>query len=331
MLFTLLYKRGEKNKMKRSKKKMSMKKKILISIASILGVIVLSIGGYAYYLYNSVQNTVADMHQPIEREKSEKRPTKVEFEKRDPISILLMGVDARPGDRGRSDSLIVLTVNPNDKSIKMVSIPRDTRTEIIGRGYQDKINHAYAFGGPEMAIDTVENFLDIPIDYFVQVNMESFKDIVDAVGGVTVNNSFAFSAGGFTFNEGQITLNGDEALAFSRMRKQDPRGDFGRQDRQRQIIMAVINKGASFSSLGNFGNIMNAIGTNIQTNLTFDEMYDIQKNYKEARHSLDQSMVKGSGTKIDGIYYYIVPEEERLAISTMLQEHLGMTESVTKR
>src|SRR5690606_29205840 len=109
-----------------------------------------------------------------------------------------------------------------DKSMKMVSIPRDTRTEIIGKGFQDKINHAYAFGGPEMAIDTVENFLDIPIDYFVQVNMESFKDIVDAVGGVTVNNSFSFNAGGYTFNEGQISLNGAEALAYSRMRYEDP-------------------------------------------------------------------------------------------------------------
>lgn len=89
--------------------------------------------------------------------------------------------------------MIVLTVNPNDKSMQMVSIPRDTRTEIIGKGFDDKINHAYAFGGPEMSIATVENFLDIPIDYFVQVNMESFKDIVDAVGGVTVNNKLEFS------------------------------------------------------------------------------------------------------------------------------------------
>ncbi|MEH7381385.1 LytR family transcriptional regulator [Bacillus sp. JJ1533] len=316
---------------KKQKKKMSKTKKWMIGILSFLGLIILSIGGYAFYLYNSVENTVASMHKPIEREKSEKRQDEVIFKEQDPISVLLMGVDARAGDRGRSDSLIVLTVNPTDKSMKMVSIPRDTRTEIIGRGYQDKINHAYAFGGPEMAIDTVENFLDIPIDYFVQVNMESFKDIVDAVGGITVNNSFEFSYGGFTFNEGQISLDGGEALAYSRMRKEDPRGDFGRQDRQRQIIMGVINKGASFSSLTNFDDILKAIGANIQTNLTFNEMVDIQKNYKDARHSLEQSMVKGSGSRIDGIYYYIVPEEERLAISSMLKEHLQLGENITKR
>ncbi|WP_099361271.1 LytR family transcriptional regulator [Fredinandcohnia onubensis] len=315
----------------RHKKKMSVGKKVFISILSVFVLVVLGIGGYAFYLYNSVEKTVETMHKPIEREKSEKRPDNVVFEKRDPISVLLMGVDARPGDKGRSDSLIVLTVNPSDKSMKMVSIPRDTRTEIVGKGFQDKINHAYAFGGPEMAIDTVENFLDIPIDYFVQVNMESFKDIVDAVGGVTVNNSFAFSSGGYTFNEGQISLDGAEALAFSRMRYEDPRGDFGRQDRQRQIIQAVIERGASFSTLTNFGDILSAIGKNIQTNLTFDEMIDIQKNYKDARHSLEQSMVTGSGTKIDGVYYYIVPESERTTLSTMLKEHLQINDSVTKR
>lgn len=316
---------------KPEKRKMSTGKKILVSLLSILTIVIVGIGGYAFYLYNSVEKTVATIHKPIEREKSEKRSAEVVFQKQDPISVLLMGVDARAGDRGRSDSLIVLTVNPTDKSMKMVSIPRDTRTEIVGKGFQDKINHAYAFGGPEMAIDTVENFLDIPIDYFVQVNMESFKDIVDAVGGVTVNNTFAFSSGGYSFNEGQISLTGAEALAFSRMRYEDPRGDFGRQERQRQIIMAVIEKGASFSTIAKFGDIMSVIGKNLQTNLTFDEMIDIQKNYKEARHSLEQSMVKGSGTRIDGIYYYIVPEDERTALSTMLKEHLQVNDNVTLR
>ncbi|WP_010676971.1 polyisoprenyl-teichoic acid--peptidoglycan teichoic acid transferase TagU [Bacillus timonensis] len=318
--------------MERTKrKKMSKTKKWLISIASVIGIFIVGIGGYAFYLYHSVANTVDTMHQPIDRDKSEKREKVVEFTEKEPISVLLMGVDQRPGDRGRSDTMIVLTVNPHDKSTKMVSIPRDTRTEIIGKGFEDKINHAYAFGGPEMAMDTVENFLDIPIDYFVQVNMESFKDIVDAVGGVTVNNDLAFTAGNYTFGEGKITLDGKEALAYSRMRKQDPRGDFGRQDRQRQIIKAVIDKGASFSTLTNFGNILSALGNNIQTNMSFDEMKDIQKNYKDARFNIEQSMVKGQGTKIDGIYYYIVSDEERTALSSMLKEHLQIGETVTQK
>jgi polyisoprenyl-teichoic acid--peptidoglycan teichoic acid transferase len=307
-------------------------KKWLKILLSVVGLLLVGVGIYAYSVYNNVEKTIADIHEPIEREKSEKRTEEVEFIEKDPISILLLGVDERANDRGRSDTMIVMTVNPNDKSMQMVSIPRDTRTEIIGKGFNDKINHAYAFGGVEMAMDTVENFLDIPIDYFLKVNMESFMDIVDAVGGVTVKNDFAFNYSGFSFNEGEISLTGESALAYSRMRYEDPRGDFGRQDRQKQIIQAVIQKGASFSSLTNYSDVLTVIGENVRTNLTFDDMYDIQKNYKDATHSLEKLTVSGSGQMINGIYYLIVPEETRTSLSSKLKEHLQMNNaSVIKK
>ena len=109
-------------------------KKFLIIVGVILGVLVLAGGGYAYYLYDSVKDTASDMHEPISRETSTLRTEKVETKEKDPISILLMGVDERAGDQGRSDTMIVMTVNPNDNSMMMFNIPRDTRTEIIGRG-----------------------------------------------------------------------------------------------------------------------------------------------------------------------------------------------------
>jgi LCP family protein required for cell wall assembly len=236
-----------------------------------------------------------------------------------------MGVDEREGDAGRSDSLILMTVNPNTNTTQMVSIPRDTRTEIVGKGIDDKINHAYAFGGTEMAIDTVEHFLDIPVDYFVKINMESFQDTVDAVGGVEVNNTLDFSYGGYDFPKGTVSLDGEKALAYTRMRYEDPRGDFGRQDRQRQVIEAVIKKGANVSSITKFGDMFGVVRDNVTTNLTFDEMWEIQANYKSASQNLEQFQVKGSGDKINGIYYYIVPEEERLALSNQLKEHLEIS------
>ena len=237
----------------------------------------IALGIYSYTVYKTFKNAVVTMHQPIEREISAKRETPVVFEKKDPFSVLMLGVDEREGDKGRSDTIIVLTVNPNNNSVKMLSIPRDTRTNIIGKGKEDKINHAFAFGGVPMAMDTVENFLDIPIDYYMQINMEGFKDIVDAVGGVEVQNNLDFTSNNFHFAKGEITLNGEEALSFSRMRYEDPRGDFGRQSRQRQIIQAVINKGVSLSSLTNFSDISTAIGKNIKTNLTFEQIVNIQK------------------------------------------------------
>ncbi|WP_010197329.1 polyisoprenyl-teichoic acid--peptidoglycan teichoic acid transferase TagU [Bacillus sp. m3-13] len=298
------------------------KKKWFIILVSFLGIATIGVGIFAFNVYKSLESTASSMHTPLERPSSEKRASEVDFSQKDPLAFLILGVDERPGDKGRSDSMIVLTVNPNDKSMQMVSIPRDTRTEIIGKGFDDKINHAYAFGGPEMSIATVENFLDIPIDYFVQVNMESFKDIVDAVGGVTVNNKLEFSQSGHHFPLGEIELNGEEALSFSRMRKLD--SDFGRQQRQRDIIQGVINKGASISSVTKFDDILNVLGNNVRTNLTFNEMIDIQANYKEARHNLSQHQLTGSGTRIENIYYLIVEEEDRLDLSNQLKEHLEL-------
>ncbi|MCM2974418.1 LytR family transcriptional regulator [Priestia aryabhattai] len=291
---------------------------------AIVLVLILGVGAYAYSIWHSVEKTFTQTHEPLNRDVSEKRSEKVSFSKRDPISILLLGVDQRAGDRGRSDSLILMTVNPKDQSMKMVSIPRDTRTEIVGKGTTDKINHAYAFGGVDMAVNTVEKFLDVPVDYYVQVNMESFKDIVDAVGGVTVNNDLNFDYDGYSFKKGNLTLDGKEALAYSRMRKQDPRGDFGRQMRQRQIIEGVIEEGASIQSLANYGTILDTIGTNVRTNLTFDDMKQIQSNYKDARRNVEQLQVDGKGEKIDGIYYYAVSDATREALSSKLKQHLNI-------
>ncbi|WP_059173421.1 LytR family transcriptional regulator [Bacillus sp. FJAT-27445] len=302
------------------KKKKSWIKIVFISLL----ILFLAVGTYAFTVYRSLTSTVDKMHQPLDRDKSEKRDEKVTLKKQQPFSVLMLGVDERKGDRGRSDSMIVLTVNPNNKSVKMLSIPRDTRTEIVGRGKEDKINHAYAFGGVEMAMNTVEHFLDIPIDYYVQINMEGFKDIVDAVGGVKVTNTLDFTYEGEHFPKGEINLNGETALKFSRMRYEDPRGDFGRQTRQRQIIQAVINRGASFQSITNFGDIFGALGKNVRTNLTFEEMVEIQKNYKAAGKDVQQLELKGSGTKINKIYYYIVPNEVRQSIQNELKTQLKL-------
>lgn len=294
----------------------------------VTGIIVLILlvvgGGYVFTVYNSFKNAVETMHQPIEREQSEKRDEPVAFKKKDPFSVLMLGVDERKGDRGRSDTMIVLTVNPAKNSVKMLSIPRDTRTEIIGKGKMDKINHAYAFGGVPMSMDTVENFLDIPIDYYMKVNMEGFKDIVDAVGGVTVQNDLDFTESGFHFTKGELNLNGTKALAYSRMRHEDPRGDFGRQTRQRQIIQGVIKEGASVSSITNFSNIFTALGKNVKTNLTFDQLVDIQKNYKSVGTNIQQMEIKETGTKINKIYYGLVSSEEKQRIQTELKTQLAI-------
>ena len=142
--------------------------------------------------------------------------------------------------------------------MKITSIPRDSYTEIVGKGKKDKINHAYAFGGIDMSVKTVENFLDVPIDYYIEVNMEGFKDIVDAVGGIDINNDMDFTIDNVHYPKGDLHLDGEKALLFTRMRYQDTRGDFGRQMRQRQVIQAVIKR-EQVSLLASYGDVLKAI------------------------------------------------------------------------
>lgn len=296
---------------------------VIIMIGSTL-VIIGAIGGYSYHLYHRVKTTATQIYQPVDKEKSDLRQAKVSVTTRDPISVLLMGVDERQNDHGRSDSLVVLSVNPNTKSILMFNIPRDTRTEISGMGVEDKINHAYAFGGVKMAINTVEKFLNVPVDYYVEVNMEEFVNIIDLLDGVDIHNKFAFQEDGYSFKEGNLHLDGTSALEYSRMRYEDPKGDLGRNERQRQILKALMQKATSPGILGKIGNILEDLGTSLKTNVTFDEMRELSDHYRPAIENIISTEVKGQGTMIDGIYYYIVTREERDRISSKMKEQLEL-------
>lgn len=222
---------SEKNKQP-GKKKISIKK-LDCGIGIVLLILLILGGAFVWKVYNDVTSTTDEMYQEVEKE--EVRPEPVEVKNKDPFSVLLLGVDT--GDlgrteQGRSDTMMVMTVNPNTNQTKIVSIPRDTYTEIIGRVTMDKINHAYAFGGVSMSVNTVQNLLDIPIDYYVEVNMQGVKDIVDALNRVQVSPPISFNYDGYSFVQGQpTTLDGNAALAYSRMRYEDPNGDYGRQAR----------------------------------------------------------------------------------------------------
>lgn len=309
--------------MRREERKKKQKKRRLKIFFISLSLIFLGIVVYLVSLFYSANNALDTIHQPISQ--SDKRKEALSLKEKEPFSVLILGVDERANDKGRSDTMIVLTVNPKLESIKMLSIPRDTYVDIIGHGTKDKINHAYAFGGVEMAIKTVENFLDIPIDYYVKINMEGFQEIVDAVGGVTVMNDMDLTHGKYHFPKGELTLNGEEALVFSRIRKEDPRGDFGRQLRQKLIIQAIMNEAASISTLWNYNDIFKALGNNVKTNLSFNDLVEIQKNYSNARKNVEQlQFKKGRGGFIGKIWYYFADENEVNEFKTILQNHLKL-------
>lgn len=285
----------------------------------IILIIVLAIGAYGASVYYKAKKTVNEkMHEQVDS--IDIAVTKKKIKDNDPLNILLLGIDSETSEKGRSDALMVLTLDPKGNKMQLVSIPRDTYTEIIGRGEEDKINHAYAFGGVDMAAATVENFLDIELDYFVRLNMKGLEQLIDQLGTITVNNDIAWNDGKYDFNFGPIELDGDKAMHFVRMRKQDPAGDFGRTKRQRQVIEGLVERGATISSLTKINGIIDVLGNNMGTNLDFEDMKKLLFEYKDTRKKFVEYQMTGEGTNINGIYYLLVPDDEVNKVTKRIKE-----------
>lgn len=322
--------------MKKNSRAKSSKNRILKRILGLFLLCFLGIAGYATYLIYSSYEAANASYTTLQRGEKSKLRDEVVTVSKDPFSILLMGIEDYSSEGvGRTDSLLVLTYNPKDQSMILLSIPRDTQVEIPGRKNTDKINHAYAFGGRDLSIETVENLLDIPIDYYATVNFKGFKKIIDEIGGITVEVPFDFweksdfNNKRIDFQEGTMTLDGEQALAYARMRKQDPRGDFGRNDRQKQIITAAINKILSPSSIFKIDNIAEHIGENVETNLKVTDAIALQKNSPNFNTSkIEQLKIEGEDLYLDGIYYFHPDEESLVELKTKLKNHLNnITES----
>ncbi len=307
--------------------------------------IVLAAMGTAVYVYLSVKQAADQMYQPLP-------PDQPKYVSRDPemqqrqqkstaaatqahsqpltktpealpaFTALLLGVDQRPGDRGRSDTIMVATVNPNTGKALLFNIPRDTRTKLVKRGYDDKINHAYAYDGIAGAVATVEHFIDVPIDYYVQVNMEGFETLVNLMEGVDVVNSFAFDYEGRSFPKGPLHLDGEMALKYSRMRFDDPRGDFGRNERQRQVLKDLFRRTSRWDGIASFQDVLQTMSEHIRTNLTFQQMQGLFLKYRTKITAIDSTEVKGQGTRIGGIYYYLVDDAERARLHEAIKAEL---------
>ena len=309
---------------RRHSKKNSVSRIVFKVVLVFLTLFVVAGGYVAWQVYSDLRSTTDEMYKPVEAQEQhtsrQERPLDVD-KGEDPFSVLIMGVDTDGPDNmsGRSDTLMLLTINPNTEKTSIVSIPRDTYTEIVGRGTMDKINHAYAFGGTSMTVNSVQKLFDVPVDYYVSVNMEGMQQIVDAVGGIDVVPPLTFSQGEYTFVEGQTThMDGPKALAYSRMRKNDPSGDYGRQHRQRQVIEATMQSVASLDSVMNYRSILGAMSTNMRTNMSFEDMMDMFNNYRSSVSDVEQLQLSGSGTMMNGVYYEIIPDEEIARV----QEHL---------
>lgn len=307
------------------------KNRVIFGIAFLLlNIFMLVVGFFVWQAYRDFRSTTDEVYEEAEAQEQhssrEEKPLAIN-EGEDPFSVLILGVDTDVEDSmvGRSDTIMLMTVNPNSEKTSIISIPRDTYTEIVGRGTQDKINHAHAFGGASMAVNTVQKLFDIPVDYYVSVNMDGMQQVIDAVGGVEITPPISFRQDAYTFTEGEPTLmDGSMALAYSRMRKRDPEGDYGRQFRQRQVIESTLGSIASLDSIMNYRSILEAMSNNMKTNMAFDDMVDLFSNYRSSANEVEQLQLSGQGTTINGIYYDLIPDEELERVKSILNDELEL-------
>ena len=280
-------------------------------------------GAYIRARLAKVENAI---HQEVETVNLREK----EITDNDSFSVLLLGIDngayGRGTEVGRSDTMLVVTVNEKLGKTTIVSIPRDSYTEIVGYGTNDKINHAYAFGQEKMSINSVQNMLNIPIDYYVTVDMGGLMGLVDAVGGLDITPVLTFTYEGESFTEGvDRHVDGEAALRYARMRYDDPEGDMGRQKRQQYVIQKLVEKLLNITSVTRYEEILKTLENSVRTNFTLDKLLSIKNNYPKALKNFESDKISGSGTMIGGVYYFVVPEEERLRISNVLRESLDLS------
>lgn len=247
-----------------------------------------------------------------------------------PISLLLLGVDTGSDgriDRGLSDSMMVATLNPKNKQTFVYSIPRDSLAEIKANASKknvQKINAAYEIGKSSVAKKTVSAFLDIPIDYTITVDMGALKELVNFVGGVTVKTDIDVSFDGQTISKGTHHLNGKEALAYTRMRYQDPRGDYGRQLRQQEVLMQVVKKIQTPQYFIRIPTILNKLGSHINTDLTTEQIEQLVKDYHQCTHRIVTKQLIGRAAWINGSSYQIIPTNTLQEASDQIRKKIGL-------
>ncbi|MFB6648799.1 LCP family protein [Bacillus toyonensis] len=288
-------------------------------------------GSVGVYILNSYTSLMG-MYSGFSREKSDLRTKDVEITK-EPFTILIMGIEdyATDGQNGRTDSLMFATVNPKTQRISLMSIPRDSRVPIVGKDKEDKINAAHAYGGEQMAIKTVEGFLKVPVDHYIKIDFQGFKGIVDAVGGVTVDVPFDFWERSdvdyykkIQFKQGQQDLNGEEALAYVRMRKQDPNGDYGRAARQRQLLAAVAQKLNSASTVFKIKDLTAVVGKYIKTDIPISDGLALYNKLSGFDPSTIQTLkLEGEDKKIGGIYYFLPDPIGVETVRNEIEKELG--------
>lgn len=256
------------------------------------------------------------------------------------FTIFISGIDTTGpvSTVSRSDVNMLVTVNPETKQILMTSIPRDYYVTLANKGKKDKLTHA-GLGGVENSVATIENFMNIDINYYARVNFTSLVKMVDALGGITVYSPVAFTTlhGGYQIHEGNNEMDGDKALGFVRERYGLANGDNDRVKNQQRVLTGMLQKAMSPAILTNYTSVLNSIEGSFETNMSSSEITDLIKMQLSDMASWDIYQIQLTGTgqmMTGGAYmpnnrlYYMIPNQESVNECSALIKKMANGEKI---
>ncbi|SDZ21012.1 LCP family protein [Thermoactinomyces sp. DSM 45892] len=335
---------SQRSRLERVEMRKKKKKKRLIIISAIL---VLFIGVAGYYATNLL-SALSNSHD--ENLKTDAKKVDI---KQEPFTMLLVGIDqydleSEKKSGGRPDVLMVATVNPKEKSVRTMSIPRDTYVKFYNSTSKGKITDTLsalhsgsdAKAKNQQIVKQVEQFLDnkIQINYVAQINFSGFMDLVNAVGGITVDNKYKFQVpfyGGkmLKYEKGQLNLNGEQALMYVRTRKNhkgtgsivpaEMENDNDRNRRQQEVLSAILGKMTGFTGVTQFSDITEAVGKNFRYSFDMSEILPMFNVYRESQNNKESIALHNYSLKQNEKWFQIVPEGERQRAIAELLKHLG--------
>ncbi|MDO9574466.1 MAG: LCP family protein [Candidatus Contubernalis sp.] len=293
-----------------------MKRKIFLAIVVIMAVFTLAGAFKGYMWWNQVYDPLSQVYNPTDKS------AVAEENKDKPTVILVLGLDQRGQERSRADSIMVFSMHWESQCLSVVSIPRDTRVKIPERGYE-KINHAYAYGGVDLTIKTVEDLLGTQVDNYITTNFNGFEKMVDILGGVEIDveKRMIYRASDVNINlaSGLQRLDGKKALQYVRFRN-DAAGDLGRVERQQQFVKALINEAFSYKNVVKLPSFLDEAVKHFKTDMELSKMQRFMLRLQAAKpEDIKTATLPGTPKYIDGVSYVVLDEEEK---NQMINEYI---------
>lgn len=303
---------------------------IVIAVVIVAGIFVCGM------IYKNLRDTTDNMYTPVAKQTKSNRGRNLDnlLNEKKPINILLLGTDTGAMGRhykGRTDSMMMMAINPKNNTTSIVSIPRDSAA--IFPNFKQygvtKLNSAYTLGGVSETIKTLDKYYSVPVDGYLLVNFGGLIKAINQVGGIDVKSPLTFNNMGYSFVQGKTYhMDGKETFAFVDMRHDDPKSDYGRQDRQRLVVQALLKKSVSPTTLLN-SKFLNSMSDEMQTDLTMNQMYKIAMDYRKATNNVDSDHAQGvskmtNNVKFGNMEIEVMSRKERQRVSNKLRNALEL-------